>query len=443
MKKRERLLRLFLARAISLSLLSLPTEGLGEGRAMSLDRAMDQVVIPGKGFKSLRVRPITKLRLMAFREGSLIPIPFQVDEKTPDGDYVMTRPDGSIDHDHDNGLFDYNDELVFMAKDVGDCDDPGSSGLSASAWDEILLRDPLTGGCGWAYLVAFEKDPPALSPVKYMKYAEKADHDELVSPYYTLHFPKNNVFIRNIMIHETAGGNGKDFMDRIKMRSGVKVLGGAIRVNRTEEDFVSKVLGVIAGPVRIIRQTESRLAILLFLKSPAVIVNGSFYPYSFEFPSILSLPFRMDLVASDAFLRQGWDLNRNALGMKFYSNLNREGVTLDGKMSSEELSLANSSDAFSWALCTGPPGTFIFRAVWEYQGPAKTLLYYEDDRSRLEPPEQDPGVMGFGYRVEDILKVGGKKYPFNIENYVVPGYNGDIDRILRVFDHPLEVKLNQ
>lgn len=435
----KRALKLFSALTIALVLLSVPAQ-TREGTNVPLDRQMDQVVIAGKDFKKARDHAIANLRLMAFTGGSLKAVPFQIDEKTPDGDYVMKRTDGSVDKD--NGLFDSNDELVFMAKDSGGKGDPGSSGISAESWDEIRLRDPKTGETGWAYLVAFAQDPPALSPIKYMKYEQKAGHDELTSPYYTLHFPKGDVFIRNIMIHTSAGGNGKDFMDRIKMRLGVSVLGGAVSIDRTEEDFANKVLGIIVGPVRIIRQTETRLVLIFSLKSPAAIVNGSFYPSKFEFPSMLSLPFRMDLVASDAFLRQGWDLNKNAIGMKFYSNLCPGGVTFDGKMSPEETRLAQGKGTLLWSMCSGPQGTFIFRGAWDMSSPIKALLYYEDDRTRLEPPENEPGVMGFAYMIEDLLKMGGEEYPFNIENYVVPNYDGDIERALRVFDHPLEFKIN-
>jgi hypothetical protein len=277
-----------------------------------------------------------------------------------------------------------------------------------------------------------------------MSYEEKGDHDELVTPYYTLHFPKNDVFMNVMSISPAAGGNGQDLMDRIKMRSEVAMLSGAIKVNRTEQDFQHKVLGHRKGPVRVLRQTETRLSLVLSLKSPAAIVNGSFYPACFQFPSVLSLPFRMDVIASDAYLRQGWDLNRNAHGMKLYSNLTPQPVTYDGTMSPEEQALAKSKETLLWALGTGPQGTFMFQGVWDRgRSPIKALIYYEDDLSKADPPEDDPGVMGIAYRLEDLLKMGGENYPFNIVNYIVPHFDGDIAKALRVFDAPLQVHVNE
>lgn len=406
---------------------------------MTLDRVMDNVVIAGKDLAALNGADLSQLRLMIFKDGKLMPVPFQVDEKTPDGEYVMVHPDGS--RDRDDGKLDANDELVFLAKDAGDRGDPGASAPAPAGFVEIVLTDPVTGAQGWAYLLAFAKNPPPLSSVRYMTYKELADHDELTTPYYALRFPKNNVFMNDIIIERAAGGNDKDILDRIKMRSGVAMLHGAFSVDRTEEDFTHKVLGVLTGPVRVIRRTETRLSLVLSLKSPAAYVNGSFYPACFQFPSMLSLPFRMDMIASDAYMRQGWDLNRNAVGMKFYTNLNPGGVVLDGKMSPEEQKLAADPRNLLWALGTGPQGTFVFEGEWNQKSPIKARLYYEDDLSKSEPPEDDPGVMGIAYRLEDLLKMGGEEYPFNIVNYIVPNFDGNIQKALRVFDHPLEVKV--
>ncbi len=407
---------------------------------MEIDRIMDKVVIKGKRFPKLLGKPISGLRLMAFEKGKAQPVPFQVDERTPNGNYVMERPDGSKDCDVDNGRLDKNDELVFMAMDAGESGN-AEAFPQGSPFHCITLTDMQSKASGRVYLVYFKSSPPPQSRKSYMRYRERKGFDEVVSPYYTLHFPKNNVFISDFMIHEKAGGNGADIMDRIKMRSGVDVLAGRFSLLRTEEDFTTEVLGMIKGPVRVVRQTSTRLSLLLSLKSPSVVVDGSFYPCSFEFPSMLSLPFRMDMVASDAYIRQGWDLNRNAIGMKFFTNIDPHGVTLDGTMSKREENMAASEKTLDWALATGPQGTFMFRGVWDRKAPFRALLYYEDNLSRREPPENDPGVMGFAYKLVDVLKMGGEEYSFNIKNYVVPRFGGDKDRALRVFYHPLEVEV--
>jgi hypothetical protein len=434
MNKPVRKIRLMVVMVLALCI---PGAARPEAKAvMDLDRLIDHVVIEGAKFGKDLGRPIKDLRLMACMGGAWKAIPFQIDEKMKNGDYVMVRPEGKSDVDEVPG-FDANDEVVFMAKDAGDECDPASA--KAAAVDAVTLRDSQNNHHGYLYLMAFDKDAPPLSPTSYMRYEEKADYDLLDTPYYELRFPKTDVFMTAIIIHKAAGGNDQNILDKIKMRSELGLLSGKVKVERSDQDFVHKVLGHRSGPVRVLRQTETRLSLVLSLKSPAAVVNGSFYPACFQFPSVLSLPFRMDLVATDAYIRQGWDLNHNATGMKFYTNLNPNPVAIDGKMSPEEQTLAKDRNTLLWALGTGPQGTFIFEGVWDKKNsPIKAILFYEDDFSHLDPPENDPGVIAIAYKLEDLLKMGGEGYPFNIVNYIVPNFDGNLERARREFDAPLE-----
>ena len=426
---------------LALALLLLPLKSSGNDSPLA-NRVMDHMVIEGKVLKNSDGKEIKNLRLLAFFEGEMKTIPYQIDEKDPDGGYVMVRENGKNDQDTDNGKLDNNDELVFMANDSGEKTDVSGAGVNASSCDEIKLDDTKTQKVGFVYLCYFENEPPSPSPVVYMEYKRGNDNVEIISPYYIIKVPKENVFLDYVSINKSAGGNGEDLMDKIKMRSGVDLLSGVFSIDRTEEDFAHKVMGHIAGPVRIIRQSETRMVLLLSLKSPAVVVNGSFYPSSFQFPSVLSLPFRMDMIASDAYIRQGWDMTKNALGMKFYSNLNKTPVVFDGKMTPEEEALGTSKETLKWWMITGKQGTFLFYGVWEENFPIHAYPYYEDNIDKLEPPENDPGVLGHAYRLENLLAMGGDAYAFNIVNYIVPNFDGDIDKARTVFEYPIKVSVN-
>jgi hypothetical protein len=426
---------------IAIILIALPLPSVGGGSPLS-NRVMDHMVIKGKVLKNCNGKEIKNLRLLAFSGEEAKTIPYQVDERGPDGEYVMVREGNKKDQDTDNGKLDKNDELVFMANDSGEKGDVFGAGINARSCDEIKLDDPKTNKSGFVYLCYFEQAPPAPSSVVYMKYNRGNDYDEIVSPYYVIKIPKDNVFLDYVAIKKSAGGNGKDLMDKIKMRSGVDLLSGVFSIERTEEDFAHRVLGHTVGPVRIIRQSETRMVILLSLKSPAVVVNGSFYPSSFQFPSVLSLPFRMDMIASDAYIRQGWDMNKNALGMKFSSNLNKMSFVYDGKMTPEEQALAKKSETLKWWLLTGEQGTFLFYGVWEKDFPIHAYPYYEDNIEKEEPPENDPGVLGHAYRLENLLAMGSESYEFNVVNYVVPNFDGDIAKAREVFEYPVKITVN-
>jgi len=98
-----------------------------------------------------------------------------------------------------------------------------------------------------------------------------------------------------------------------------------------------------------------------------------------------------------------------------------------------------------WYALAGPQGNLVVHASMpeQWRHIVKLKLYYVDDVNVPDPPEDDPGVMGFAYLLEDLLKMGGAEYPFNIENYVVPDFDGDLQRALRVFDYPLEIEVTR
>src|SRR5205807_4993221 len=87
-------------------------------KAKTLARTEDWVIVPGKELPRLKGKHKDKVRLYAQKNGSLQPIPYQVDEKTPEGGYCFTEgPADKLVKDVDDGLIDDNDEVVFMAKD--------------------------------------------------------------------------------------------------------------------------------------------------------------------------------------------------------------------------------------------------------------------------------------------------------------------------------------
>ena len=75
--------------------------------------------------------------------------------------------------------------------------------------------------------------------------------------------------------------------------------------------------------------------------------------------------------------------------------------------------------------------------TWGPGAPMKTLAYYRDD-STADPPENEPGLMMYGFRFENLLDAKGESYPFNLINFVVPNYDGNFDSIAGLAERPLE-----
>ncbi len=152
----------------SLLLMTALTHAVIEPREpRTLAREIDPVVITGDCFGDFLGVDKKNVRVYALRGGVFGPIPYQVDERLPDGEYAYDSGEKAAE-DTDKGRIDANDELVFLASDLG-------GRVTRSVWPEghgggleIAIRDPRDGARGWAYLLAF-RDPPAPSPLDYVE----------------------------------------------------------------------------------------------------------------------------------------------------------------------------------------------------------------------------------------------------------------------------------
>lgn len=145
-----------------------------EGRALkaatraSLPCRYDYIEVGGELLRRFSGTPIKRLSLLALKEGALTPIPFQIDERDPEGSYVMTGGK-TAGCDADRGRLDGNDELVFLAEDAGDRL-PTKERLSGGSRIELQVTDPrYPDRHAWAYLARYDNEAPC-SGTDYIKY---------------------------------------------------------------------------------------------------------------------------------------------------------------------------------------------------------------------------------------------------------------------------------
>ena len=137
----------------------------GEGIARrTLPRQFDVIKVQGDLLGRFDGVPIKNLSLLAFKGGTLAPIPFQIDERDRKGRYVMTAGKAA-GTDEDGGRLDPNDELVFLLKDAGDRLPTGKRAEGGNRI-EIEMTDPRNQRQrAWAYLGRYNANPPALKPI--------------------------------------------------------------------------------------------------------------------------------------------------------------------------------------------------------------------------------------------------------------------------------------
>lgn len=396
------------------------------------------VAAPGALFTKLLGVPCDKLAVLAYRNGKLEPIPFQIDPVEKNGKYILAPPSENIDAWPNAGKLGELDELVFMGGDAGEKTLPPPDKYSAI--HEMTLFDRISGKSRYVYLVSLKDGTPPRSSVDYIQYKLLKSGEQIVTPHYTQGFSPGGVFYEDLFIHPAAGGTGIDIMDKLKLRSEIVAVNGKVSVKRTEADFHSKVIGLRDGPVRVIRRNDTNLSLFLGVKSPSVIVDGLFYRDSFEVPSELRIPFRVDMVASEIKYVQGCDLDIAAGPFTFCSDIAPQCVKIDGRMSEEEKTIAKSTEPHKWGLITGQSGTIVYRLHLRNESSPVTITpFYEDDGNHADPPEYKPGLHMFGFHINNLLKLQGVGYRLNIEIDIVPNFNGDVGAAAAASEFPFRI----
>ena len=411
----------------------------------TLARSVDPVIIQGRVLgEGVLGLPVEGFRLFVARQGVLGPIPYQIDEVDAEGLFVL--PEGkspSRDEEDLHGILDGNDELVFMAGDLGDRVHKEQWPPGVRAGVQIEVRDPLTGTKGWCSLLWFENPPPP-SPVEYVRYARQ--EDRICADAFSLGYSPDRdlVYTTHLSLLPEGGPSPPpDIMDRINIRFSASIFLRSITFSRNEDDFVSEVIAYKDGPVRVMRRVANSMRLVLGLRTPRIIAYSVYYRDAIETPNVMTLPVSLDTVAHSAYFEGGTDHNRNAMGMRFYSSNNPQGVLVDGRMSPEELAMDHGD--YVWTLLTGTQGQVISLVQMgekTRQILSKRLIYV-DDLFYCNAPEDEPGATPkVGFSLENILGLKRGTYTYNARFYFPAEMGlGSVKPYLDILENPLQVRL--
>ena len=465
--------------------------------AHAFDRPFDPMILSGDALTALYGKEIADMRLMAVRGGKLETIPFQIDKRDPDGEYMTLgakipksiveetdfddrgepekRAERIEDFEDDLKDFkknvakgkmtaeqleekrrdaywteqitqlDYNDELAFMSRDAGDA-------LPVSKWPvkegiELLLKDTAGSGNAYVYLFFFEKDAPALSAEDYVKYDAKRDRTE--SPKAIVDFVDDKPMIIEEIYGKRDGEILENFVDRFKLRIHMKVKPlFCASLNFDENNTKSFTVGYIDGPVRVIRRNIFWITIagMKLPGIPKATLYYIFYEHGMVGPAVINNPIDPGLVLCDgSYFRAGMDLRKVAYGTHLYTSDNPEGLTIDGVASEHEAKLKRKNQVWMGAYQDARRFGFIARMTYDEilkKKGATMDLYFREDLDERDEPESEPGTLFVGYEMDM------KRFPkgeFNIAFYIYlgPGLaNGEERRFLDILDRPIEVTAN-
>jgi len=375
------------------------------------------------------------------------PIPFQIDEKSVDGRFLYPFGDEN-DRRELNYLLEPQDEIVWMAADMGIRVAPLEWPSAQTVGEEIEISDPLTGEKGWCYVFSFPPGhAPPLSQVKFMAY--DPEYDKKISRYYEIAFTRKKMAPKAVMeyymVPKWAGGTGENFFDSAKLWIRLGMLFSMMKITVYSDDWIATVPAYIEGPIRVITKERDAIKLGLGLHSPSVDSDLVYYPHFLVSAIVIAIPFNPSLVASSLRLTIGTDLDHNATGMMFWNSRNPEPVIVDGIMSPQEKALDLGPD--EWRIVSGIQGKYMGKAV--YAGNFKMSQIkldegrYIDDVTFRDPPENEPGIYGSYNWTWDITHGKRGKYVVWIEAHYGRGVETQEDLLecLNVTDHPLTVRI--
>jgi hypothetical protein len=187
----------------------------------------------------------------------------------------------------------------------------------------------------------------------------------------------------------------------------------------------------------------------LRLKSPKGYLNVYVYDRWVLVPTQMKVFMNPGHVITELNLAFGYDLNRNALGMKFYNSNNLKGFPIDGRMDEDEKRMDTRLD--TWRAVVGPQGTIITSSIWDqsYSEQAEISIHYVDDAATGFPPEEEPGSIGYHYTESRVrsLRAGTYNmllvwfYPSNIYDPNRFRYEV-IEQFLDVLHRPLLIEVD-
>jgi hypothetical protein len=277
-----------------------------------------------------------------------------------------------------NGNVDADDEVAFMAKDVGldaPSDATNPAGVVAGTGVKVKVRSTLGGGArdGWIYLF---KRSGNLSPgagVSYVSYdfqllsgaykttyklqdGPNPENTTVSTPFYVDHFSDRWL---NDQIKVKAGNASEvDLLDRAKVTLGP---GNCGRSEDTFDDAEGAFVTNKVGPVRAIRSYVGANS------GPLTQREHIFYEQRQDIRTFL----RVHAVGGpwDFF-----DYSAAASGMTYRNNLNTGGVTIDGNPDSP------AAGQLSWESVDGPQGglSIAHSTVTDFPNFSSTSHYLDD-----------------------------------------------------------------
>ena len=422
----------------------------------TLKRRVDSVLIKGAVLgQRILGTPKHLVRVYACKGGIMLPITFQLDERTQAGGYCYDQGPAALRvQDEDKGKVDANDELLVLAREVGDRAAPAALRLvpGHAAVQEVELSDPLDGTKAWIYVYRFAPGPAVPPPVTTdlvsLTVQPREDAEEAVCTYRGEGFtftnsrtPNNQVRATSASFKRADGTMSPSPIDCSFMRGVATFMW--VEVVRHSSDSKVQLGGWIDGPIRVVAQSLLKVYLALGFWATTPDSYYILWPNKVTMPTNADCPVNLDQ-SGDSSYTLCWDMARATQGWKFYNSHNKDPVDIDGSMSAAEKALDLTWP--DWNCVYGPEGAMISKFVIpsSMQRPTNRLFYVDDREQGEDEVEEglqfEAGMFGTnGYRI-DLRGMRSGTYPGDYVTWYLPaGFkHGDHVKYLNEYDHPIK-----
>lgn len=343
-------------------------------------------VIEGQTVPFLHGRAIANLRVFAFIGRTLTSIPFQIDKRDRRDRWILTSTT-QPQIDDAPSLFDANDVIVFMNRDVGVRGIPAAASSEAALWIEVRVGDA-TSPLGFVYIGVLTT-PPEL-PVPHVYAQADAETDRVYAERYALAFgaplPTHLAFV------EQLGDFGTNVIAGVRAVGEVRLLGGVLALRRNEQDMRMEGVTYRAGPVRVIRRARYWIPLPLGFRAQGRF-DLLFYRDFVEGTTTVKIKIPPRLILGDGELKAYFDFLYLPDARPILEGKHQGNLTNGYHTNNEQ---AGSERPTRWAALLRPDGKVVLLVV-RLEGALQQLeqqLYFDN------PPDghrDDGGQTRFGF----------------------------------------------
>lgn len=414
----------------------LSDDAFARGELVGVETAAATSVIPGvsllegKHAAFILQRPTSSFRVYAFHAGVVVSIPFQIDERDHRDRWVLDQgpkqnPDTAAH------VFDENDVLVLMNRDLGPRGDLAALPAGAMMWGEIRVGDA-AAPLGFAYVGVFEESSsPAMLAHAPARYEESTDR--VYAERYALEFhaplPRHVSFVHKI------GELGENVVAGVHADGEVRFLGGLLTLHKTDADIQTELLGYRNGPVRTIRRARYWIPLPFGFRTTGR-VDLLFYRDFVEGTALLKIRIPPSLVLANGELQAYFDFLRQD-GARVFLEGHEPSAPVDGHMTSTKQALAGQPAR--WAALILPEGRSVLFVV-RLEGSLQRLdqrLYFADSTTS---DAQRGGRPFFGFQFAQVNKLEAGTHRLSVFAQVLDSVDLEvIRRAAHVFLSPPEV----